>query len=89
MERSVIINMLEQTIKQPSRLYETMSALQALFQEESTHDTPTDEVLRELAYDLDFYEPDYLSRKEDQRFLDEDKALDEIKEALLKLRRMR
>jgi hypothetical protein len=43
------------------------------------------EVLRDLAYDLDFYEPDPIRRAKDYSFYDKDRALTEIKTAKDKL----
>ena len=43
------------------------------------------EVLRDLAYDLDFYEPDVKLRAEDASFYGDDRIEDEIRAALKKL----
>lgn len=44
------------------------------------------EVLRELAYDLDFYEPNPLMRRESASFFGDAQAEQEIREALDKLK---
>jgi hypothetical protein len=43
-------------------------------------------VLRDLAYDLDFFEPNPRIRAEDPSFFDEDRARSEIREALARVR---
>jgi hypothetical protein len=44
-----------------------------------------DGVLRDLAYDLAYYEPDPVLRREDSSFYGDDRARTEIREALQKL----
>lgn len=43
------------------------------------------EILRDLAYDLDYYQPNESVRSQDQSFYGEERALSEIREALAKL----
>ena len=45
-------------------------------------------VMRDLGYDLDFYEPDPIRRVQDYSFYDKDRALKEINEAKYKLKGM-
>jgi hypothetical protein len=44
------------------------------------------EVLSELAYDLDFWEPDPVKRREDPSFFDDSRARAEIQRAIERLR---
>jgi hypothetical protein len=53
------------------------------FQNSVWDDENADEVYRELAYDLDFYEPNEKYRKESTSFYD-DKQLEELLNAVLK-----
>ena len=46
------------------------------------------EIIGDLAYDLDFYEPDPIRRSQDYSFYDKDRALMEIKKAKDKLRKL-
>ena len=50
-------------------------------------DPDTDEILRDLAYDLDYYEPDPRTRPGDSAYYGDDRLEDEIRSALRKLRR--
>jgi hypothetical protein len=43
------------------------------------------EVIKELAYDLDYYEPAPRARSEDPSYIDQARALHEIREALSRL----
>jgi len=43
-------------------------------------------VLRDLAYDLDFFEPDEIARADDPALYGEDRLIEEIRSALQKLR---
>jgi hypothetical protein len=45
------------------------------------------EVLRDLAYDLDFYEPDPKKRAEDGSYYGDDRAVEEVESALDKLKK--
>ena len=45
-------------------------------------------IIGDLAYDLDFYEPDPIRRSQDYSFYDKDRALMEIKKAKDKLRKL-
>jgi hypothetical protein len=46
---------------------------------------PRWEILYDLAYDLDYYEPDEKARDQNNSFFGAERALSEIREALLKL----
>jgi hypothetical protein len=50
-------------------------------------DLPQAEILYELAYDLEFFEPNSQYRKESPSFFGYERALEEIHAAILKLRR--
>lgn len=52
---------------------------------ESKESSPEYEILRELAYDLDYYEPDPNLRHDDPAYYGEDKLLKEVKFALSRL----
>lgn len=48
-------------------------------------DTAAVEVVRELAYDLDYFEPDLEKRTEDDRYFGSDRLTSEVEQALQKL----
>jgi hypothetical protein len=50
-----------------------------------TEQDPQWEILRDLAYDLDYYQPNERVRSENKSFFGEERALIEIREALAKL----
>jgi hypothetical protein len=56
------------------------------FQELIWNDKNANEILSELAYDLDFYEPDEELRKEDSSYYGDNRLEEEIKLAIRKLR---
>lgn len=43
------------------------------------------EILRDLAYDLEYYEPDPVARAEDPSFFDDDRAVAEVEAALTRI----
>jgi len=49
------------------------------------HSESVDSILRDLAYDLDYYEPDSLWRMQDSSFYGEKRAIEEISAAFVKL----
>ncbi|MBK6730818.1 MAG: hypothetical protein IPG60_07590 [Bacteroidetes bacterium] len=55
------------------------------FQELVWNDENTNEILSELAYDLDFYEPNDELRKEDSSYYGDDRLEEEIRTAIQKL----
>jgi hypothetical protein len=56
-----------------------------VWNDESIQDEVINETLSELAYDLDFYEPDEKWRKEDPCYYGDDKLEDVLKNAIRKL----
>ena len=52
------------------------------------HNESVDGVIRDLAYDLEYYEPDSLWRAQDPSFYSDNRATDEIRSALLELERI-
>lgn len=55
------------------------------FQELIWNDDNANEILSELAYDLDFYEPNEELRKEDSSYYGDDRLEEEVKLAIQKL----
>lgn len=58
---------------------------QSIWDKEEDKDNVIDEILSELAYDLDFYEPDKELRKESTSYYGDDRLEAEIKSALQKI----
>jgi hypothetical protein len=56
-----------------------------IWNDESIQDETLNEILSELAYDLDFYEPNEEWRREDPSYYDEDRLEEILKNAILKL----
>jgi len=56
------------------------------FQELIWNDENANEILSELAYDLDFYEPNEEWRKEDPSYYGDDRLEEEIQAAIQKLK---
>ena len=81
-----VIELLQAAKLEPARLSEAIKALQAMVWKSQgwDSDVPADvvQVLRDLAYDLDFYEPDAVARAEDASYFAEDRAIQEIVDAL-------
>jgi len=79
---SDVLGLLQAATLEPAKLPEAISALQALVWKSQEWDsglpTETVEALADLAYDLDFYEPDSAARAEDPSYFAEDRALQEI-----------
>lgn len=86
MEIKEIIQILETTAGEPSRLRETISRLQKLVWTSSSLPMGVVEELRALAYDLDYFEPDPTRRGEDPSFIDQDTAIAEISQTIARLR---
>lgn len=55
------------------------------FQELIWNESSPNEILSELAYDLDFYEPDPELRKEDSSYYGDERLEEEIKSTLYKI----
>lgn len=56
-----------------------------IWNDESNPDNPASEILSELAYDLDFYEPNEKLRSEDFSYYGDERLREEITSALRKL----
>jgi hypothetical protein len=86
MTASTAISILEQAVSEPDRRAEHVRRFrEAVFQDESL-EGPVGEVLRDLAYDLDFYQPDPSRRNEDPALFDDTRAVAEIEDALQRIR---
>ena len=86
-----IIQLLETALDDRGRLPGVIFRLQQQVWSSSVPMVPAlaEELLQELAYDLDFYEPDAKARAEDPSFKDEAAALEEIRRVVLVLRELR
>ena len=77
---------LRAVLDNPTALAEAISEFQRVVwaSKEWEHGLAPDSVavLRTLAYDLDFYEPDATARQEDPSFFGNERALEEIRTAL-------
>jgi len=62
---------------------------QSIWDKEEEEDNVIDEILSELAYDLDFYEPDKELRAESPSYYGDDRLEAEIKSALQKIEQYR
>lgn len=51
-------------------------------------DAHVENLIRDLAYDLDYYEPDEIKRKEEPSFFGDEKAVELVTEAYNKLRQI-
>ena len=84
-----VIEMLQAAALDPRKLSEAIRALQAMVWKSKGWDDGLSgevvEALLDLAYDLDFYEPDPTLRAEDDAFFAEDRAVREIAEALQRI----
>jgi hypothetical protein len=82
------VQLLEQAIGSPLSLMENIAAYQRLVLDADTLETSeaAEELLRDLAQDLDYFEPDPAMRAEDQSFFGPEKAIEEIRQALRKLK---
>lgn len=81
-----MVALLEAAVQTPSRMPELISAFQQAAWKGELATGAGEEILRDLAYDLDFYEPNPVARAEDRSFLNEDQAIAEIEAALTRLR---
>ncbi len=84
-----VLELLQAATLEPAKLSEAIRALQALVWKSREWDSglPTEmvEALADLAYDLDFFEPDPAARAEDPSYFAEDRALQEIAGALRRI----
>jgi hypothetical protein len=88
-ERTLIAR-LREAVEDPSGLVETIRRVQeAIFDRDAPFSSAAvDEILGELAYDLDYFQPDPRVRPEDPSFFGEDRALAEISSALERIARV-
>ncbi|WON94250.1 MULTISPECIES: hypothetical protein [unclassified Sphingobacterium] len=75
------MEILEQILKDKNN----RSSLIKQFQELIWNDENANEILSELAYDLDFYEPNEEWRKKEPSYYGDDRLEEEIKSAIQKL----
>ena len=84
-----IIEQLKGATLESAKLPEAISAFQAMVwnsdEWESHYSSDAIEVLRDLAHDLDYYEPDASARAEDPSFYGADRAIEEIATALKRI----
>lgn len=86
MTTATAIKLLERALAEQGRLAEHVRRFQeAVFEDESL-EGPTGEVLRDLAHDLDFYEPELQRRNEDPALFGDARAAGEIRQALEQIR---
>jgi len=86
MEIKEACELLERAILEPSRLGEIIAQFQHSVWNGAEISGAADEILCELAYDLDYFEPDIRARAEDPSFFGEERAIAEIQKALERLR---
>ena len=80
------IELLDAVLASPERLDDLIPKLQqTIWSDESDKETPELEILRDLAYDLEYYVSDPDMRKEDPTFYGPERALEEIQLARRKL----
>ena len=80
-----IVRQLKVLLNRPSELAFGIPKIQQEIWRATEEDDPQWEILRDLAYDLDFFQPDERVRSEDKSLYREERALTEIREALAKL----
>ena len=87
-----VIELLRAATLEPAKLSEAIKALQAMVWKAKDwgSDIAPDvvEVLSDLAYDLDFYEPDPAARAEEPSYFADDRAIQEIVNALGRIGRV-
>lgn len=80
------IELLDAVLTSPERLDVLIPKLQqTIWNDESDEETPELEILRDLAYDLEYYVSDPDMRKEDPSYYGPERALEEIQLARRKL----
>jgi hypothetical protein len=81
-EIAEVVDLLRKAVEDPSKLPEMIANFQDLVWKHKIIDVPEAETLRDLAYDLDFYEPNPVIRREGPSFFGDDKAIAEIRKVL-------
>ncbi len=84
-----IIERLREATLESAKLSEAINAFQTMVwhseEWKSLYSNDAAEVLRDLAHDLDFYEPDAQMRGEDPSYYGTDRAIEEITTALRRI----
>ena len=82
-----IIAQLKVLVNQPTELAAGIPKVQQEIwrAKEGTEHDPLWEILRDLAYDLDYYQPNERVRSQDKSLYGEERALSEIRKGLAKL----
>lgn len=80
-----IEELLKSILEYPSREKLIKDFQDEVWNDDSIQDEVLNEILSELAYDLDFYEPNKEWRKEDQSYYGDDRLEEVIKKAIRKL----
>ena len=87
---SEAVKLMQEIVQERRALPEAIASLQQLvWNGELTGSSAVQEILRELAYDLEYYQPDPQVRAEDTSLYDEERAIAEIEEALARIERSR
>ncbi len=88
MDVAQVVKLLREIPNDPRELPEAIATFQQLvWTEPLTGSSAVLEIVRELAYDLDYYQPDPQARAEDPSYYDDDRAVAEIEEALTRIDR--
>ncbi len=83
-----IVKLLKSSIKDPDKVeYYISEFCSCYFNSDDNLEQYEDEIIGDLAHDLEYYEPNPDYRKEDKCFFGEDVAIQKINEALKKLKR--
>jgi len=86
MKVETLIKILSEAAADRARLVPTIAEFQrVMWGDEAEGPENILEVLRDLAIDLDYYEPNPAWRAEDPSFVDDDEAVKRIREALSKV----
>ncbi len=80
-----IVEQLKNLLDQPSELAAGIARVQQQIWSAPKDGDPQWEILRDLAYDLDYYQPKERVRSEDASFYGDERALSEIRGALARL----
>lgn len=86
-----LINILLDIINNDSKRIELIKKFQEEIWNISNEEEPGNilEILRDLAYDLDFYEPDPSKRNESISYFGDDRLQEEIRSSLKKIEKLR
>jgi hypothetical protein len=86
LEYQSIIKLLERALAEPKNLSLYIVEIQEIAWDKIDEDAPIFEVISDLAYDLEYFEPDPVKRSEDTSYFGEERAIMEIREALNRIR---